>query len=315
MTCLRHSGDRLDDRTNANLLAFVVLQKIKSWITGTGSHLKNKEYNMTKSMLLSTCYQPAWKGDPTSGWWDGVRMLWLVTAEVMLYSGVQRTERHFKSSRCSMTWYDGSLSFRFFRYIIEVEWIWYHVNLWMHVPNDNGNEILDHSKASCRFAFHESSKLPSIFVWFVLWGIDVENFFKWNQLTIHQSDGMWAEYVHLQAWCQHQVAGVTPSHRPGRGGIFRRSWSDICRFNRWILCDQRDLMEENQVLLNEENVNMFVSPCRTVKWKTVRKMVEKFRFPYVLQGFLVHLASFLSPLWISGMLDHVIAFNKLKGIF
>eukprot|EP00434_Breviolum_minutum_P000181 symbB.v1.2.000153.t1/scaffold9.1/size550961/9 len=30
-------------------------------------------------------------------------------------------------------------------------------------------------------------------------GIDVENFFKWNQLTIHQSDGMWAEYVHLQA--------------------------------------------------------------------------------------------------------------------
>eukprot|EP00435_Cladocopium_sp_Y103_P043275 s1144_g12.t1 len=29
-------------------------------------------------------------------------------------------------------------------------------------------------------------------------GIDVENFFKWNQLTIHQKDGTWAEYVHLE---------------------------------------------------------------------------------------------------------------------
>ena len=30
-------------------------------------------------------------------------------------------------------------------------------------------------------------------------GVDVENFFSWNQLTIRQSDGSWAEYVHLQA--------------------------------------------------------------------------------------------------------------------
>ena len=35
----------------------------------------------------------------------------------------------------------------------------------------------------------------------------MENFFKWNQLTIHQSDGMWAEYVHLEAWILQVVAG------------------------------------------------------------------------------------------------------------
>lgn len=30
-------------------------------------------------------------------------------------------------------------------------------------------------------------------------GVDVENFFKWNQITVKQVDGTWAEYVHIQA--------------------------------------------------------------------------------------------------------------------
>ena len=30
-------------------------------------------------------------------------------------------------------------------------------------------------------------------------GVDVENFFKWNQVTVRQSDGTLAEYVHIKA--------------------------------------------------------------------------------------------------------------------
>ena len=38
----------------------------------------------------------------------------------------------------------------------------------------------------------------------VLPGVDVENFFKWNQVTIQQLDGTWAEYVHIQDGCKMQ---------------------------------------------------------------------------------------------------------------
>lgn len=149
--------------------------------------------------------------------------------------------------------------------------------------HSSGNKILDHSKASCRFAFHGSSKLPSNFFWLFLWGIDVENFFKWNQLTIHQSDGMWAEYVHLQAWIQ-QVDEITPSHRPGR----------------WILCDTVRPDGGKSSPFEWGKCELFASHVSFMsQWKTVRKMMEKFRFPYIIcfRGFSPP-RLIMSPLWI-----------------
>ncbi|CAJ1370826.1 unnamed protein product [Effrenium voratum] len=50
-------------------------------------------------------------------------------------------------------------------------------------------------------------------------GIDVRNFFKWNQVTVKQSDGTWAEYVHVEA----NSAQVGVGSQVRRGQVLARS--------------------------------------------------------------------------------------------
>ncbi|CAK9017179.1 unnamed protein product, partial [Durusdinium trenchii] len=49
-------------------------------------------------------------------------------------------------------------------------------------------------------------------------GVDVENFFKWNQITVKQVDGTWAEYVHIQSAAVPLGAAVTRGQRIASSG-------------------------------------------------------------------------------------------------